>query len=61
MRKYFQQFGEILEAAFVTVRDGIALGEPRSVGDLYDFQSIAAMFLVGVVSVTPTLISKGKS
>ncbi|XP_011070298.1 uncharacterized membrane protein At4g09580 [Sesamum indicum] len=49
-------------AAFVTVRAGIALGELQSVGDLYDFQSIATMFLIGVVSVTPTLMSsKSKS
>ena len=61
MRKYFQQFGEILEVVFVTIRAGIALRELRSMGDLYDFHSIAAMLLVGVVSVTPTLISKGMS
>ncbi|KAH6774069.1 SNARE associated Golgi protein family [Perilla frutescens var. frutescens] len=48
-------------AAFVTVRAGIALGELQSVGDLYNFQSLATLFLIGVVSVTPTLIgSKSK-
>lgn len=26
--------------------------------DLYDFQAIATLFLIGIVSVTPTLISK---
>ena len=40
---------------------GIALGELRSVGDLYDFHSIATLFLIGVVSVTPTMISKNNS
>ncbi|XP_040957155.1 uncharacterized membrane protein At4g09580 isoform X2 [Gossypium hirsutum] len=39
---------------------GIALGELQSVGDLYDFNSIATLFLIGVVSVTPTLMSKPK-
>lgn len=34
---------------------GIAIGELQSLGDLYDFQSIATMFLIGAVSVTPTL------
>lgn len=46
----------ITPAAFVTVRAGIALGELKSVGDLYDFQSIATLFLIGAITVTPTLI-----
>ncbi|KAJ8631978.1 hypothetical protein MRB53_025314 [Persea americana] len=58
---FLATFIGLIPAAFVTVRAGIALGELRSVGDLYDVQSIAAMFLIGVVSVTPTLINKGKS
>lgn len=51
----------LIPAAYVTVRAGIALGELRSIADLYDFQSIATLFLIGVVSVTPTLMSKAKS
>ncbi|XP_058104028.1 uncharacterized membrane protein At4g09580-like [Magnolia sinica] len=51
----------LIPAAYVTVRAGIALGELRSMGDLYDFQSIATLFLIGVVSITPTLMSKSKS
>ncbi|RZC60338.1 hypothetical protein C5167_022087 [Papaver somniferum] len=51
----------LIPAAYVTVRAGIALGELRSLGDLYDFQSIATLFLIGVVSITPTLLSKNKS
>jgi len=39
---------------------GIALGELKSLGDLYDVQSIATLFLIGIVSVTPTLISKNQ-
>lgn len=51
----------ITPAAFVTVRAGIALGELKSLGDLYDFQSIATLFLIGAIAVTPTLIgSKGE-
>lgn len=46
----------LIPAAFVTVRAGITLGELQSVGDLYDFQSLATLFLIGIVSVTPTLI-----
>lgn len=35
---------------------GITLGELQSVGDLYDMHSIATLFLIGLVSITPTLI-----
>ncbi|KAK1307180.1 putative membrane protein [Acorus calamus] len=47
-----------LPAAYVTVKAGLALGELQSVGDLYDFNSLATLFFIGVVSVTPTLMSK---
>lgn len=48
----------LIPAAFVTVRAGLTLGELQSIGDLYDFQSIATLFLIGIVSVTPTLVGK---
>lgn len=51
----------LIPAAYVTVRAGLALGELQSVGDLYDFHSIAALFFIGVISVTPTLMGKGAS
>lgn len=40
---------------------GLALGELQSIGDLYDFNSIATLFLIGIVSVTPTLMGKSDS
>ncbi|CAH9086141.1 unnamed protein product [Cuscuta epithymum] len=52
----------LIPAAYVTVRAGIALSELQSLGDLYDFNSIATLFLIGAVSITPTLIgSKSKA
>ncbi|KAK9052833.1 hypothetical protein SSX86_029463 [Deinandra increscens subsp. villosa] len=52
----------IIPIAFVTVRAGMALGELQSIGDLYDIQSIGALFFIGIASITPTLISnKSKS
>ncbi|XP_042406773.1 uncharacterized membrane protein At4g09580-like [Zingiber officinale] len=51
----------LIPAAYVTVRAGIAIGELRSVADLYDFQAIATLFLIGIVSVTPTLISRSQA
>ncbi|KAB2067198.1 hypothetical protein ES319_A09G210800v1 [Gossypium barbadense] len=57
---FMATFIGLIPAAFLTVRAGIALGELQSVGDLYNFNSIATLFLIGVVSVTPTLMSKPK-
>ncbi|KAK7407147.1 hypothetical protein VNO78_08822 [Psophocarpus tetragonolobus] len=51
----------LIPAAYVTVKAGLTLGELQSLGDLYDFNSIATLFLIGVVSVTPTLMSKNES
>ncbi|KAG6522785.1 uncharacterized membrane protein At4g09580-like [Zingiber officinale] len=48
----------LIPAAYVTVRAGTALGELKSVADLYDFQALVTLFLIGIVSVTPTFISK---
>ncbi|KAF2586603.1 hypothetical protein F2Q70_00034496 [Brassica cretica] len=57
---FLATFIGLIPAAYVTVRAGIALGELKSLGDLYDFSSMATLFLIGVLSVTPTLISKKK-
>lgn len=51
----------IIPAAYVTVKAGITLGELQSIGDLYDIHSIGTLFLIGIASVTPTLMSKKKT
>uniref|UniRef100_A0A453CWC9 Uncharacterized protein n=1 Tax=Aegilops tauschii subsp. strangulata TaxID=200361 RepID=A0A453CWC9_AEGTS len=43
------------------IQAGIALGELTSLSDLYDTQSVALLFLIGVVSVTPALLSKDEA
>ncbi|TVU28085.1 hypothetical protein EJB05_19593 [Eragrostis curvula] len=48
----------LIPAAYVTVRAGITLSDLRSLNDLYDPQSIALLFFIGIVSVTPTLMNK---
>ncbi|KAH1089000.1 hypothetical protein J1N35_016257 [Gossypium stocksii] len=58
---FLATFIGLIPAAYITVKAGIALGELQSVGDLYDLKSIATLFIIGVVSVTPTLMSKTKS
>uniref|UniRef100_A0A2P2JSC1 Uncharacterized protein MANES_17G014400 n=1 Tax=Rhizophora mucronata TaxID=61149 RepID=A0A2P2JSC1_RHIMU len=58
---FLATFIGLIPAAYVTVKAGIALGELQSVKDLYDINSIAILFFIGVVSITPTLINKNKS
>lgn len=48
----------IIPASYITVKAGLAIGELQSIGDLYDINSIAAMFLIGILTVMPTLMSK---
>ncbi|KAM0935394.1 putative SNARE associated golgi family protein [Dioscorea sansibarensis] len=50
----------LIPAAYVTVRAGLALGELRSLNDLYDYQSIAILFFIGIFTVTPTLLGKNQ-
>ncbi|PAN07696.1 hypothetical protein PAHAL_1G356000 [Panicum hallii] len=51
----------LIPAAYVTVRAGIALSDLRSLNDLYDPKSIVVLFLIGLVSVTPTLLGKNET
>lgn len=49
-------------ACFIScIQAGIALGELTSLSDLYDTQSVALLFLIGVVSITPALLSKDEA
>ncbi|GMH22593.1 hypothetical protein Nepgr_024436 [Nepenthes gracilis] len=58
---FLATFMGLIPASFVTVKAGLALGELQSLSDLYDFQSIAALFLIGIVMITPSLLSQSKS
>jgi len=58
---FFATLVGLIPAAYVTVKAGIVLGDLRSLGDLYDFQSIATLFFIGIISVTPTLLGKNES
>lgn len=48
----------LIPAAYITVRAGLALGELRSVKDLYDFKTLAVLFLIGSVSIIPTVLKR---
>ncbi|KAE8725622.1 protein NDR1/HIN1-like 22 [Hibiscus syriacus] len=39
---------------------GLTLGDLRSVKDLYDFKTLSVLFLIGMVSIFPTLLKKKK-
>eukprot|EP00252_Welwitschia_mirabilis_P007358 TRINITY_DN18620_c0_g1_i1.p1 TRINITY_DN18620_c0_g1~~TRINITY_DN18620_c0_g1_i1.p1 ORF type:complete len:278 (+),score=16.83 TRINITY_DN18620_c0_g1_i1:838-1671(+) len=48
----------LIPATYITVRAGLALGELRSVRDLYDIKTVGVLFLIGLVSIAPTLIKR---
>ncbi|KAF5725609.1 hypothetical protein HS088_TW23G00334 [Tripterygium wilfordii] len=48
----------IIPASYITVRAGLALGDLKSVKDLYDFKTLSVLFLIGSVIMVPTLLKR---
>ncbi|KAG9149162.1 hypothetical protein Leryth_003155 [Lithospermum erythrorhizon] len=48
----------LIPAAYITVRAGLALGDLKSVKDLYDFKTLSVLFLIGLVAIVPTLLKR---
>ncbi|KAK9271087.1 hypothetical protein L1049_026676 [Liquidambar formosana] len=48
----------LIPASYITVRAGLALGDLKSVKDLYDFKTLSVLFLIGFVSIIPTLLKR---
>ncbi|KAL3641811.1 hypothetical protein CASFOL_012626 [Castilleja foliolosa] len=48
----------LVPASYITVRAGLALGELKSVKDLYDFKTLAVLFLIGSILLLPTLLKR---
>ncbi|KAJ8773611.1 hypothetical protein K2173_005857 [Erythroxylum novogranatense] len=48
----------LIPASYITVRAGLALGDLKSVKDLYDFKTLSVLFLIGSVSIVPTLLKR---
>ncbi|PSR83434.1 SNARE associated Golgi protein [Actinidia chinensis var. chinensis] len=48
----------LIPASYITVRAGLALGDLKSVKDLYDFKTLSVLFLIGSVAIFPTLLRK---
>ncbi|KAK6938521.1 SNARE associated Golgi protein [Dillenia turbinata] len=51
----------LIPASYITVRAGLALGDLKSVKDLYDFKTLMVLFLIGSVSILPTLLKKKRT
>ncbi|XP_027149807.1 uncharacterized membrane protein At4g09580-like isoform X1 [Coffea eugenioides] len=48
----------LIPASYITVRAGLALGDLKSVKDLYDFKTLSILFLIGLVAIIPTLLKR---
>ncbi|XP_021748122.1 uncharacterized membrane protein At4g09580-like [Chenopodium quinoa] len=51
----------LIPASFITVRAGLALGELKSVKDLYDFKTLAVLFLIGSVIICPAVLKRKRT
>ena len=43
---------------YIFFQAGLALGDLRSVKDLYDYKTLSVLFLIGSVSILPTLLKR---
>ncbi|KAK0576134.1 hypothetical protein LWI29_012383 [Acer saccharum] len=48
----------LIPASYITVRAGLALGDLKSVKDLYDFKTLCVLFLIGSIIIFPTLMKR---
>ncbi|KAJ6693617.1 hypothetical protein OIU85_004398 [Salix viminalis] len=48
----------LIPASYITVKAGLALGDLKSVKDLYDFKTLSVLFLIGSISIVPTLLKR---
>ncbi|GMH17349.1 hypothetical protein Nepgr_019190 [Nepenthes gracilis] len=51
----------LLPASFITVKAGLALGELKSVKDLYDFKTLMVLFFIGSVAIFPVLLKRKRT
>ncbi|WZY76669.1 hypothetical protein YC2023_023053 [Brassica napus] len=50
----------LIPAAYITVRAGLAIGDLKSVKDLYDFKTLSVLFFIGFISILPTILKRKK-
>ncbi|CAA6664314.1 unnamed protein product [Spirodela intermedia] len=51
----------LFPSSYITVRAGLALGELRSVRDLYDFKTLVVLFLIGSIIILPTILKRKRT
>lgn len=56
-------FCKLIEAGFMSIllQAGIALGDLKSVKDLYDYKTLSVLFLIGSISILPTLLKRKRT
>ncbi|CAH8382697.1 unnamed protein product [Eruca vesicaria subsp. sativa] len=50
----------LIPAAYITVTAGLAIGDLKSLKDLYDFKTLPVLFLIGFISILPTILKRRK-
>ncbi|CAN6440231.1 unnamed protein product [Victoria cruziana] len=55
---FLATFVGLVPASYVTVRAGLALGDLKSMRDLYDLKTLVVLFLIGFVSIVPTIMKR---
>lgn len=48
----------LIPASFLSVRAGLTLGQLDSLGDLYDTKTISTLFIIGLLFILPTVLSR---
>ncbi|KAL6512108.1 hypothetical protein OROGR_021705 [Orobanche gracilis] len=48
----------LIPASYITVRAGLALGDLKSVRDLYDLKTLTVLFFIGSVLLIPTILKR---
>ncbi|RCV41298.1 hypothetical protein SETIT_9G124500v2 [Setaria italica] len=51
----------LIPASYITVKAGRALGDLKSVRELYDFKTLVVLFLIGSVAVAPAILKRKRT
>ncbi|XP_022152505.1 uncharacterized membrane protein At4g09580-like [Momordica charantia] len=51
----------LVPSSYIMVRAGLALGDLKSVKDLYDFKTLTVLFFISSLSVLPTLLKRKRT
>ncbi|XP_008782261.2 uncharacterized membrane protein At4g09580-like [Phoenix dactylifera] len=51
----------LIPASYITVRAGLALGDLKSIRDLYDFKTMVVLFFIGSISILPAILKRKRT